>query len=361
MQLPLAVVLLNYNGLCWLHRFLAAVIKYSPSRSIYVIDNASTDDSLDYLREQLPVDRIIQLSVNRGYAGGYNEGLQQIEARYYVLLNTDISVEEGWWQPLFEWMESRPQVAACQPKLITYDEAAEAPKKFDYAGAAGGLLDPLGYPYCRGRIFSHIEYDYGKYDEAPFRCDWASGACCMLRASAFWEVGGFDTRFFMHMEEIDLCWRLSRAGYRIYCCPKAEVAHIGGGSLPSSSSQKIFLNFRNSLLLLQKQHSSCRLYVRLLLRTSLDAAALLYFCTQGRFLSALALLRAHLSFYKMWSTCPSLSEASSSALPYPRYSLYIVYAYFIKKQRYFSELALPADSSKKKAHKEKKNCKRTLF
>ena len=261
---PVAVVLLNYNGLIWLRRFLPAVLRHSPQESVYVIDNASSDESISYLQQVLPLGHVRRLTKNFGYAGGYNEGLRQISARYYVLLNTDVEVQAGWWQPLYACLEERPRAAACQPKMVAH---GTSPKRFDYAGAAGGFLDPLGYPYCRGRIFGHIEQDRGQYDGEPLPCDWASGACCMIRAAAFWEVGGFDARFFMHMEEIDLCWRLQQADYSVYCCTEAEVAHVGGGSLPASHSQKTFFNFRNSLLLLQKQYAGGQLGWRLLLRT----------------------------------------------------------------------------------------------
>ena len=347
MQLPLAVVLLNYNGLYWLRRFFPNVLKYSPKDSVYVIDNSSTDESISYLQHQLPKEHLLSLPTNLGYAGGYNEGLQKIKAHYYLLLNTDVFVEEGWWQPLLKWIEKRPKVAACQPKLLSYSKEPSSVKKFDYAGAAGGLIDPLCYPYCRGRIFSHTEDDHSQYDEKAFQCDWVSGACCLVRAEAFWAVDGFDRRFFMHMEEIDLCWRLHKLGYSTYCCPEAEVTHIGGGSLPSNSPKKAFLNFRNSLLLLQKQQVGWHLCWRLTLRTILDIIAVLYFSAKGHFLVSVAIVRAHLSFYNMWHTLPQI-KSSSSELPYPKYNIYILYAYFIKKKRFFSHLGLPTETTKRK-------------
>ena len=337
-----AVVLLNYNGLHWLKRFLPSVLQRSPESSVYVVDNASTDESLYYLRTHLPKERILQLSSNLGYAAGYNEGLRQVKARYYVLLNTDVCVSEGWLAPLLEFMEANPKAGACQPKLLHHKEAQSLAQHFDYAGAAGGYLDPLGYPYCRGRIFSDIEEDKGQYDEIV-RCDWASGACCVLRAEAFWEVGGFDARFFMHMEEIDLCWRLHRAGYGVYCCPRSVVRHVGGGSLPKSSPRKTFLNFRNSLLMLQKQLPWQRLLWLLPLRALLDAAASLYFCSKGEPRLALAVLRAYISFGQQLR--PPLKQAKSRSLPYPSYEICIVWAYFVKKRRHFSDLQLPVTFS----------------
>lgn len=340
----LAVVLLNYNGLIWLQRFLPAVIEHSPKDSVYVIDNASTDQSLSYLRQQLPAVRIITLSRNLGYTGGYNKGLRSIRAPYYALLNTDIFIQAGWWQPLLAFMEAHPEVGACQPKIRAYTEKNNPHPAFDYAGAAGGFLDILGYPYCRGRIFTHIEPDHGKYDTL-LRCDWASGACCLLRAQAFWEVGGFDARFFMHMEEIDLCWRLHQIGYSVYCCPQATVAHVGGGSLPRSSSKKLFYNFKNSLLLLYKHLSWKQRCWVLPLRGLLDGGALLYFWQQGRWASGLAIIQAYMAFLRqmLWKTCPPKplpSSAPRAPLPFPKHRFSILYAYFVKKHRSYSQLKL---------------------
>ena len=338
----MAVVLLNYNGRHWLERFLPSVLRYSPSGSVYVIDNASTDESLSYLRDQLPSDRIISLAKNQGYAAGYNEGLRRIEVDYYALLNTDVQVSEGWWQPLLSYMESAPQVGACQPKIHSY--GSSDPPLFDYAGAAGGYIDLLGYPYCRGRIFESIEADRGQYDGPPQPCDWASGACLLLRAAAFWEVGGFDARFFMHMEEIDLCWRLHLAKYSVYCCTESCVSHVGGGSLPMHSPRKTFYNFRNNLLLLYKHLPLRRMWVVFPLRFVLDALAVFYFCLRGRAWAAVAIIRAYVV---AMSWCVRLScslsdvkRSSTGALLFPKHHVYIVCAYFLRARRRYSSLGL---------------------
>ena len=334
-MLKLAVVLLNYNGESLLERFLPGVLQSSPSDSVYLIDNASTDESLVYLSDHLPADRLITLERNQGYAGGYNAGLAQISAEYYVLLNTDVEVKEGWWAPMLSFMEHHPEVGACQPKMLAY---GKEPPRFDYAGAAGGYIDLLGYPYCRGRIFETIEEDRGQYDGVPMACDWASGACCMVRASAFWEVGAFDASFFMHMEEIDLCWRLHEAGYKVYCCADASVSHLGGGTLPMHSSRKVFYNLRNNLLLLYKHLPLPRYVFVMGLRLILDLLALLYLSFRGRFKAALAMSFAYGDALRLMPRLQRRPGSRASTLAYPRHRVYVLSAYFLQAKRVYTLL-----------------------
>ena len=244
----LAIVILNWNGEKMLREYLPSVLQYSKDEAtIYVADNASTDDSLPMLREHFPEVRLIELEKNWGFAEGYNKALHQIDATYYLLLNSDIEVTHHWLTPMIELLDAHDDIAACQPKLLSvFDKDA-----FEYAGACGGFLDKYGYPFCRGRIFETVEQDNGQYD---YQQDilWATGAALMIRSKDYWEAGGLDARFFAHNEEIDLCWRLRIRGRRIVCVPESQVYHVGGGTLPKSNPMKTFLNFRNNLTMLYK-------------------------------------------------------------------------------------------------------------
>ena len=246
-----AIVILNWNGQKMLAKFLPNVIEYSrQDAEIWVADNSSSDGSMHLLETQFPQVKTIVLEQNFGFAEGYNRALRQIEADYYVLLNSDVEVSHHWLTPLIEFMDSHPQVAACQPKLLAeYDKDC-----FEYAGACGGFLDKYGYPFCRGRIFGMVERDNGQYDYQQ-EILWATGACMMIRSADYWKAGGLDGRFFAHNEEIDLCWRLRLMGRKIYCIPESEVYHVGGGTLPKSNPMKTFLNFRNNLTMLYKNLS----------------------------------------------------------------------------------------------------------
>ncbi len=243
-----AIVILNWNGREMLSQYLPSVIRYSRDEAtVYVADNASADGSMDMLRERFPEVQLISLEKNWGFADGYNKALKQIDATYYLLLNSDIEVTHHWLTPLTEYMDSHADVAACQPKLLSiFNRGA-----FEYAGASGGYLDKFGYPFCRGRIFDTVEEDNGQYD---FQADllWATGAALMIRADDYWAAGGLDGRFFAHNEEIDLCWRLRIRGRRIVCVPDSYVYHVGGGTLPKANPMKTFLNFRNNLTMLYK-------------------------------------------------------------------------------------------------------------
>ena len=243
-----AIVILNWNGQKMLHQYLPNVLQYSrEDATVYVADNASTDDSLKMLSTEFPECKVIPLEKNWGFAEGYNKALRQIEAEYYLLLNSDVEVTHHWLTPLIEFMDVHPEVAACQPKLLSIFNK----DMFEYAGASGGFIDRYGYPFCRGRIFETVEEDNGQYDYAT-EILWATGAAMMVRAKDYWEAGGLDARFFAHNEEIDLCWRLRIRGRKIYCLPESQVYHVGGGTLPKGNPMKTFLNFRNNLTMLYK-------------------------------------------------------------------------------------------------------------
>ncbi|MCH3993622.1 MAG: glycosyltransferase family 2 protein [Prevotella sp.] len=244
----IAVVILNWNGSKMLKHFLPSVLEYSRTdASVWVADNASTDDSLNVLREQFPLAKTLVLDQNYGFAEGYNRALKQIKAQYYVLLNSDVEVTHHWLTPLVEYMDVHQNVAACQPKLLSeYDKDS-----FEYAGACGGFIDKYGFPFCRGRIFDTVEEDNGQYDYT-MEVFWATGACLMVRAEDYWRAGGLDGRFFAHNEEIDLCWRFRELGLKVACIPESEVYHVGGGTLPKGNPRKTFLNFRNNLTMLYK-------------------------------------------------------------------------------------------------------------
>ena len=244
----LAIVILNWNGAKMLRQYLPTVLNYSRDEAVvYVADNASTDDSLQLLRTEFPEVKLIVLDRNWGFADGYNKALRQIEAEYYVLLNSDIEVTHHWLTPLIEFMDAHEEVAACQPKLLSIFDR----DSFEYAGACGGYLDRYGYPFCRGRLFETVERDNGQYDNVT-EVLWATGAALMVRAADYWSVNGLDGRFFAHNEEIDFCWRLRIKGRRIYCLPDSYIYHVGGGTLPKSNPMKTFLNFRNNLTMLYK-------------------------------------------------------------------------------------------------------------
>lgn len=246
--MKVAIVILNWNGAKMLSTYLPSVINYSRDEAeIFVADNASTDDSMSWLSKHYPMVKQIALDRNWGFAEGYNKALGHIDAEYYILLNSDIEVTHHWLTPLIEFMDAHPQVAACQPKLLSVFDHDQ----FEYAGACGGFIDRYGYPFCRGRIFQTVENDDGQYDDSC-KIAWATGACLMIRSHDYWEAGGLDGRFFAHSEEIDLCWRLRSRGRDIYCVPDSQVYHVGGGTLPKNNPMKTFLNFRNNLTMLYK-------------------------------------------------------------------------------------------------------------
>lgn len=292
MQKKLAVAILNWNGRNWLEQFLPGVVQFSQNADIYVIDNLSTDDSIEFLEKHFPTVQIVKNDKNYGFAGGYNEGLKAIKNEYYCLLNSDVEVTENWTEPVLELLESNPSISAVQPKILSYHNRSY----FEFAGAAGGLIDNLGYPYCRGRVFDDLEEDKGQYnDEAEIF--WASGCCFFIRSKDFWEQNGFDARFFAHQEEIDLCWRLINSGKKIYYTGKSEVYHVGGGTLNKQSARKTYLNMRNNLSMLLKNLPFSQVIWVIFFRLCLDGIAGVYFGIKYGFSHLWAVLRAHFAFY----------------------------------------------------------------
>ena len=334
MSKPIAVAILNYNGRPLLEKFLPEVLAHSPVdlAEIWVIDNASQDDSVAWLKAHYPSVGLVLLPQNYGFAEGYNRGLAQVQSPYYLLLNSDVQVSAHWLEPLWECLQHNPQVAACQPKIKAYHQ----PEYFEYAGAAGGYIDRWGYPFCRGRLFDSLEKDEGQYDDAR-PVFWASGACLLIRAEAFWEAGAFDTRFFAHMEEIDLCWRLKNLGYQIHFEPKSSVWHLGAGTLGAESPYKIFLNFRNNLLMLQKNLPLSQLYFVLFVRLTLDGVAALRFLMAGKLRNFVAILRAHFSFYRLM--LKKVFRLRQKTWHPEQYTGSIVWSYFVRKHRKFSEIS----------------------
>lgn len=290
-----AIVILNWNGVKMLTRFLPNVLDYSRDEAtVYVADNASTDNSLEVLKRHFPEVKIIVLEKNWGFAEGYNKALEQIEAKYYVLLNSDVEVPHHWLTPLIEFMDNHPDTAACQPKLLS-EKNRDA---FEYAGACGGFIDRYGYPFCRGRVFETVENDNGQYDYAT-EVFWATGACMVVRADDFKRSGGFDARFFAHNEEIDLCWRLRLSGRKIYCIPDSFVYHIGGGTLPKNNPMKTYLNFRNNLTMLYKNLPDEELHRVMRIRAFLDYVAAFQALLSGRRDDFKAILNGRKAF-KQW-------------------------------------------------------------
>ncbi|ROH99931.1 glycosyltransferase family 2 protein [Chryseobacterium daecheongense] len=288
----LAIVILNWNGKTWLEKFLPSVIRFSEKAKVYVIDNLSTDDSVPYLQANFPDVGIVINNQNYGFAGGYNEGLKKINAEYYCLLNSDVEVTENWTSPVLGLFERNSEIAAIQPKILSYQNK----NFFEFAGAGGGLIDNLGYPYCRGRIFDDLEEDKGQYDDET-EIFWASGCCLFIRSKDFWEQNGFDARFFAHQEEIDLCWRLINTGKKIYYTGKSKVYHVGGGTLNKQNAQKTYLNIRNNLSMMLKNLPFPQLIWLIFFRLCLDGVAGIYFGVKNGFPHLWAVVRAHFSFY----------------------------------------------------------------
>lgn len=289
-----AIVILNWNGLNFLQKFLPNVINNSRIEGVDVIvaDNGSTDSSVSYIKDNHPTVKIIQLDINYGFAKGYNLALRQVEAEYYILLNSDIDVPSGWLNPLIQFMDSNPKAGACMPKIKDFNN----PSRFEYAGAAGGFIDFLGYPFCRGRILSSIEEDNGQYD-TPLEIFWASGACLFIRSKVYWEVGGLDDDFFAHMEEIDLCWRAKNLGHSIWCIPSSKVYHVGGGTLPNNNPRKLYYNYRNSLYMLFKNLPKRRIIVVFPIRLILDGLSALAYLVNGKFGFFKAVFQSHMTFW----------------------------------------------------------------
>lgn len=288
----IAIVILNWNGKSWLEKFLPNVIEHSQNSEIYVIDNASTDDSVSFLKLNFPTVKIIINDKNYGFAGGYNEGLKKVNSEIYCLLNSDVEVTENWISPILNLFENDEKISAIQPKILDYNRR----NYFEFAGAGGGLIDNLGYPFCRGRIFENLEEDLGQYNDET-EIFWASGCCFFIRSKDFWEQNGFDARFFAHQEEIDLCWRLKNEGKKIYYTGKSTVYHVGGGTLNKQSAQKTFLNIRNNFSMLLKNLQFPNLLWVVLLRLILDGFAGIYLGYKNGISHFWAVIRAHFAFY----------------------------------------------------------------
>lgn len=342
MQEPsVAVVILNWNGIKLLEQFIPALLQYTPSWVQLIIgDNASTDQSVDFLRREYPRLRIIQNDVNYGYAEGYNKVLEQVDASYFILLNSDVEVSQGWIEPVIEYLEAHKDVAVCQPKIRSWHNKSD----FEYAGAAGGFMDKFGYFFCRGRLFDCLEADKNQYDDA---CEifWASGAAFFIRADWFRKAGGFDSMLFAHMEEIDLCWRLKLLGQKIAYVPGSTVYHVGGGTLSKLSPTKTYLNFRNNLILLFKNMEPGSKLRILAIRFFLDYLAWLRFIALLQFKHAFAINRAHMSFLNGLSTWKETKSKNGLLVIKPSlktltgyYKGSIAADYFLKGKKFFTEL-----------------------
>lgn len=341
-RMKTAIVILNWNGSAMLRRFLPTVLSTTPRdlANVIVADNGSTDDSLAVLVSDFPAVEVFRLDHNYGFAEGYNQALKRVGENYdyYLLLNSDVKTPEGWLQPLLEYMNANPDVAACQPKL----RAEHTPTHFEYAGAAGGFIDHLGYPFCRGRMFDTVDEDHGQYDTVA-DVFWATGAALFIRSMAYWEVGGLDARFFAHQEEIDLCWRLRARGHRVVCVPQSVVYHVGGGTLPKENPRKTFLNFRNNLLLLYKNLPEHRLCRTLFIRFWLDALASFVFLAKGEVRSFRAVWQARRAFRRLKKDFAADRAANLAATvvdPIPeQYPGSLLAAYHLRRIRHFSNLS----------------------
>lgn len=331
--MQIAVVILNWNGRKLLEQFLPSVIRYSVGTEIYVADNNSQDDSVDYLKQNFPSVQIVQNTTNGGFAKGYNDALKHIEADVYALINSDIEVTENWLVPIIEHLEQHSDTAIIQPKILDYTHR----HLFEYAGAAGGFIDTYGYPFCRGRLFEFLEEDKGQYDD-NIPVFWASGACFIIRKEVFDELHGFDEDFFAHQEEIDLCWRAFNKGYRSYYIGGSTVYHLGGATLEKGSYKKIYLNFRNSLFMLVKNVPKSRLFGIVFMRMVLDGLAGIRFLLKGEIKGLVAVLHAHFDLYcngvKTYKKRDGQQLKNYALVPS------IVKAYFIKGQKRFSELKI---------------------
>ena len=331
-----AIVILNYNGRNYLEKFLPSVVASSyPNKRIIVADNGSTDESVSYLKQSFTNVEIILLKQNFGFAGGYNKALKNIKSDYYILLNSDVEVTKGWVDDLITLMESNKQIAACQPKILSYINK----NKFEHAGACGGWIDTLGYVFARGRIFDICEDDNGQYDTNA-KIFWATGAALCIRAERFHELNGFDAYLFAHMEEIDLCWRLQRKGYFIFCCPSSVIYHLGGGTLHKSNSRKTYLNFRNNLIILIKNFSFKEALWKIPLRILMDWLFAFKSLLQCDIKSFAAILKAHASIIK-WIFKHKKNQKLISYKINEFCGVYgnsLVWSYFIKKKKHFSEI-----------------------
>jgi GT2 family glycosyltransferase len=337
MRTKVSVVILNYNGRHHLAQFLPSVVRYTSEAEIIIADNASTDDSIAFLNENYPQLRLICMEKNAGFSTGYNLALSQIDSEYYVLLNSDVEVTPSWLAPLLQLMDRDSSIAACQPKINAFQQK----DYLEHAGAGGGFMDILGYPFCRGRVFDQIEKDAGQYDDT-LSVFWTSGACMVVRADLYHQFGGLDDDFFAHMEEIDFCWRLKNAGYQFVYCGQSKVYHLGGGTLAYMSPRKLYLNFRNSLVMLVKNTPPHLLLPIVFLRMTLDGLAGLNFLFKGSFSGFRAVLEAHFYlYYHLFDIVRKRKSARRFAQAIQYKELMhgsIVWEYFIRKKKNFKDL-----------------------
>lgn len=335
----ISVVILNWNGSDMLRKFLPSVVQYSNQDGveICVADNGSTDDSLEMLTQEFPDIRQIVLTQNYGFAEGYNLALQQIDAQYVVLLNSDVEVTPNWLVPMKEYMDNHAEVAACQPKILAWRDRS----KFEYAGAAGGFIDKYGYPFCRGRILSEVETDHGQYDSV-ISIFWATGAALFIRLDDYRKVGGLDGRFFAHMEEIDLCWRLRARDRKIVCVPQSVVYHVGGATLAKENPRKTFLNFRNNLVMLYKNLPSKEITTVMRVRCILDYIAWLQFLLRGDLKNANAVIEARKEYKRirpdfLTDRQNNIEQMSISSVP-ERIKVSILWQFYVRRMKYFTQL-----------------------
>ena len=328
-----AVIIMNWNGAQLLEQFLPSVCRYTNAElaDVIVADNGSTDNSLQLLHDRFPGVKTMPFKENHGYAGGYNKAVALSSGyRYAVLLNSDVEVTPSWLEPVIDYMEQHPDVMACQPKILSYADR----NRFEYAGAAGGFLDCHGFPYCRGRIFDSIEHDHGQYDGQPADVFWASGAAMFVRTESYLSLGGLDDRFFAHMEEIDLCWRMHLAGGRVVMIPQSTIYHLGGGSLPASNPRKTYLNFRNNLLLMHKNMPRREGRRMLFVRRLYDSLAFFMFIAKLQWGNARAVLKAHRDFRRMkklYTSFPGRNLLGS----FPGTTCNIIIDYYLRHRRRF--------------------------
>ena len=330
--MKVAIVILNWNGKKILEQFLPSVVEFSEEATIYVADNASTDKSIPYLKEKFNMVTIIQNKTNGGYAKGYNDALKNVTEDLLVLLNNDVEVTQNWLQPIINEFKRDDSLIAAQPKILDFNNK----RYFEYAGAGGGFIDQLGYPYCRGRIFNTIGKDKGQYNDIN-KIFWASGACFIVRSNEFKELNGFDENFFAHQEEIDLCWRIQQNGGIIKYIGNSTVYHVGGATLSNINPTKTFYNFRNSLLMLVKNIKSSKVWIILFIRLLMDGIAGLHFLIQGKWKHTLAIIKAHFSFYSLLPRYINKEYKIRKEIKYYHIKS-IVWNYFIRKNRIFKEL-----------------------
>jgi GT2 family glycosyltransferase len=328
----IAIVVLNWNGEALLERYLPSVVAFSGDAEIYVADNASTDSSVPFLEKNFPSVKIIRNTTNAGFAKGYNDALKNVEADIFCLLNSDVEVTEHWLQPIRKTFAVQPEAAIIQPKILDLLK----PDRFEYAGAGGGFLDQLGYPFCRGRIFQSLEKDTGQYNDV---CEifWATGACMFIRSEVYWQLGGFDEAYFAHQEEIDLCWRAHNLGLKVLYTGNSSVYHLGGSTLSNMNPRKTYLNFRNSLFSITKNLPGKRVFAVILFRLLLDFVAAVRFVFQGKWKHAVAVLQAHISYYRNFYNMYRQRKTATFTKNYYK-TTSIVWSHFVHQVRNFNDL-----------------------